>query len=150
MSEKIDLENHPFGDGLYRFHLGLSAIHAIQEKTGDGIGGVYRRTLTGVYVVDGNIMVNPIEADFKHEHIEEIIRQALIGGNFGMLDDREITVGPIIANRLVKTYVTDRSFDEGWTLAATIMMARMVGYEPAKKKEQSANNGKTTVDLTSS
>lgn len=141
----IDLDDHEFGDGRYRFALTLSGIEEIQKKSGHGIGAVHRRVLTGVYQVEGKLVTNGMEAEFSLDEIVETIRQGLIGGGSGMVDEREVSVTPALANRLVKTYVIDRPLNEGWELAAAILLARVVGYEPDAKKKPSNRAKKKTA-----
>lgn len=135
----INLDDHEFGDGRYRFGLTVKGIEEIQNKCDAGIGAVFRRVTAGVYQLDGQVIANPNEAEFALNDIVETIRQGLIGGNCGWVDGREVTVNPMLANNLINLYVSDRPLTEGWTLAAAILLARMIGYDPPGKGEPGLN-----------
>lgn len=132
MQTGIELE---FGDGRYFFFLGLAQIIAIQDRCGGGIGAVYRRLAKGRYMMAGGANVGlPEEADFAIHDIIEPIRQGLIGGGRGEVDGLPVDVGPVIANKLIETYVTGagrQPLKEAWTVAFAVMAANMHGYEAA-------------------
>lgn len=120
-----------FADGEYRFRLGLAQIAAVEEKCGP-IGEVYSRLMRGRYLVDGQPLGNAAEAMFKLADVQEVIRHGLIGGGVGMVNDAEVTVGPLKADALCRDYITTRPLLEGWSLAVAIMAALMEGFTPPK------------------
>lgn len=120
-----------FADGEYRFRLGLAQIAEVEAKCGP-IGEVYARLMKGRYLVDGRPLGNGAEAAFKVADIIEVVRQALIGGNGGLIGGQEVAVSPLRANTLVEHYVACRPLLEGWSLAVAIMAALMEGFEPPK------------------
>lgn len=130
-----------FGDGDYLFRLTLSGIQAIQEKCGNcGIGAVWQRLAASRfnYVKDDGEQVGfgvAEAAAFKIEDIIEPIRQGLIGGGMGTVDGVPVAVTPLLANKLVQTYVIDRPLSEAWSVAFAVISALIEGYDPPKKKE---------------
>ena len=133
----IDLE---FGDGSYTCKLPLPQIHELERKCREasgvpsGIGAVFARVLKGcVQMPDGQVVLAPAAADFYATDIIETVRQGLIGGGVGVVDGEEVKVTPAVANRLVQTYVLERPLSESWSLAASILGACVVGYDPPKK-----------------
>ena len=101
-SNRIELE---FADGQYEFALPLAQINELQRKCGIGIGGLYARTFKGVTRVGAETMLVPGAAEFYALDVIETIRHGLIGGAKGVVNGEEIVVTPIIANRLIDTYV---------------------------------------------
>jgi hypothetical protein len=132
MSATIDLE---FGDGQYTFALPLVQIVELQRKAGIGIGGLYARVTKGSQVVDGKVYLVPGAAEFYALDLIETIRHGLIGGGKGVVNGDEIKVTPIIANRLVDTYVLGHPLKHAWDIAATILGTCILGFEPPKKDE---------------
>jgi hypothetical protein len=128
----IDLE---FGDGQYTFALPLAQIAELQRKTGIGIGGLYARTIKGVQVAGGKVVLIPGAAEFYALDLIETIRHGLIGGGKGVVNGEEIEVTPIIANRLVDAYVLGRPLKFAWDVAATVLGTCIVGCDPPKKDE---------------
>lgn len=131
----IDLE---FADGQYTFALPLAQINELQRKTGAGIGALFARVLKGCIQVGGEVMLNPGTAEFYALDIIETVRAGLIGGGHGIVNGEETKVTPIIANRLVDTYVLGAPLSDSWSLAASILGACVVGYDPPKKDEPAA------------
>jgi len=122
-----------FGDGDYRFWLGLPQVVELERKCGDksvfamydamgaglGIDGA-----TPVYLGGGSAMVT---------EIRETIRLGLIGGKSGMVDGAEIEVGPQAARELVEGYVfPNRPMVEGLHVAWSILHAAIVGISLKK------------------
>jgi hypothetical protein len=135
----IELE---FGDGVYTFALPLPQIAELQRKTGVGIGGLYARVVRGC-IPDpksekGDWVLNPSTAEFYALDLIETIRHGLIGGGKGMVNGEEIKVTPIIANRLVDTYVLNAPLIDAWKTAATMLGTCVLGYDPPKKDEPAA------------
>lgn len=108
---EVELE---FGDGTYRFRLGLKQIAELQEKCGAGIGAIYKRALQG---------------DYKIEDCVETIRLGLVGGG----------LDAVAARRLVDHYTGLPTFTvkSAWDHTVSILIACIQGYEPPvdKKKE---------------
>jgi len=131
MQSTIDLE---FADGEYTFALPVPQINELQTKCGIGIGGLFKRVCSSVKVND---QLQPVmalgDAEFYLADILETIRQGLIGGGRGVVDNQEIQVTPAIANRLIANYVADKPLLPNLTLAASILSVCVVGYDPPKK-----------------
>jgi len=141
----IDLE---FGDGEYTCALPLPQIAELQRKCGIGIGGLFARVLKGCNRVGDQIVLVPGQAEFYALDIIETIRHALIGGGKGTVNGEEVKVTPIIANRLVDTYVHGRPLSASWSMAASILGAVVVGYDPPKKDEPGEDRATETVETT--
>lgn len=143
MATHIDLE---WADGTYRFRLPLPQINELQRKTGKGIGLLFQSVLKGRYnLPDGTgSFGNPIEAEFHSNEIIETIRQGLIGGRKAWLDGTEKALDDPAIAALMLTYVyPERPLAECWSIAASILLACIEGYEePDKKKEQPARVAK--------
>lgn len=132
----IELE---FGDGTYSFALPLPQIAELQRKAGAGIGALYARVVRGC-IPDpksekGDWVLNPSSAEFYALDLIETIRHALMGGAKGVVNGEEVKVTPIIANRLVDTYVLGAPLIEAWKVAATVLGVCVLGYDPPKKDE---------------
>lgn len=124
-----------FGDGEYDFRLPVGQVGELQEKCRCGIGALYARLMAGRYRDrDGNIVLNPLEAQFYQEDIAETIRLALIGGGGGVVDGKKVEVTPAVALQLVRRYVHDRPLFETWRIASVVLSAHIVGYETPEKK----------------
>lgn len=126
----IDLE---FGDGSYTFALPLPQIAELQRKTGAGIGALFARVLKGCVQVGSEVILQPASAEFYALDVIETVRHGLIGGGKGLVNGEEVKVTPIIANRLVDTYVLGNPLSDSWSLAASILATCVVGYDPPKK-----------------
>lgn len=126
MQTHIDLK---FADGEYRFALGLAQVHELQRKTGVGIGGLYARVLQG-RVADDPTVGHPAYAAYHVDDVRETIRQGLIGGAQGRVDDQDVTVTALRANELVERYLSDMPLSPQWDMAAAILYAKIEGYEP--------------------
>lgn len=129
-SNSIELE---FGDGQYVFALPLPQINELQRKTGIGIGGLFSRVVKGSARIGEETVLLPGQAEFYALDIIETVRHGLIGGERGTVNGEEIKVTPLIANRLVDTYVLGRPLSESWSTAAAVLGACIVGYDPPKK-----------------
>lgn len=144
----IDLE---FGDGTYLFKLGLAQIGELQTKCGAGLGAIYARILRGRYPTgEGSETFGvPTEADWHVMDLLDTIRLALIGGGGGTVDGQPVKVDPTRARELVTAYVFPaRPLQEAWTLAAAILTALIVGYQPPAddgddKKKATVTDGST-------
>lgn len=149
MQTHIDLA---FADGAYRFALGLAQIHELQTKCKAGIGAIYARVLQGRVSEDISIG-HPAYAAYHVDDLVETVRQGLIGGGVGWVDEQEIKVGPLRANDLIERYLLALPLMEQWNLAASILHAKVDGYEPEKKSPEQAGDettdavGSTTPEL---
>lgn len=146
----IELE---FGDGQYTFALPLAQINELQRKTDAGIGKLYGRLLKGcVQVGEGEFNLIPALAEFYALDVVETIRHGLIGGGKGVVNGEEIAVTPLIANRLVETYVLGRPLKEAWSVAVTVIGVCIQGYDPPKKdqpaKERATRTRKKAASTT--
>lgn len=145
MQTHIDL---PFADGEYRFALGLAQIHELQTKCGTGIGAIYARVLQG-RVPDDPSVGHPAYAQYHVVDLIETIRQGLIGGGEGRVDEVEVKVSATRANELVERYGPGADgvpLSDMWKLAASILYAKIEGYGPAvdEADKKKAEAGETT------
>jgi hypothetical protein len=132
MDSSIDLE---FGDGQYTFALPLAQINELQRKCDIGIGGLFGRVTKGCFLgPDGkDVFIDPGAGEFYALDLIETIRHGLIGGGKGVVNGEEIKVTPVIANRLVDTYVLGQPLKPSWEFAVSVLAACVVGYDPPKK-----------------
>lgn len=91
-----------FGDRERAFSLPPELIVELERVTGDGIGGLCRRLFAG---------------EFRHAHIAETIRLALIGGG----------ETPQRAAELVAAYAKPRPLAETYPLAVAILETMYFG-----------------------
>lgn len=132
------MQNHltlEWADGTYDFKLPWAACAEIERKSDAGIQVIYERMMVGQsHLAD----------------VSEVIRQGLLGGTGGVVDDQAVECKPVVVEGLLKRYVTGpeaRSFVENWNLARTILHTFMQGYEPAKG-DGSKKKAETETDLT--
>lgn len=137
---KIDLD---FGDGLYTFALPLAQIAELQRKTGVGIGALHARMLRGCEGRGGQVILNPAHAEFYASDIVETIRHGLIGGGVGLVNGAEVQVTPLVAKRLIETYVETSPLAVHFNVALSTLIACVVGYDPPKKEEPAAKRATT-------
>ncbi len=143
MANTIELE---FADGLYKFALPLARIEELQRKTGVGIGELFGRVMAGCIRVQDDVILAPSAAKFHVIDLVETIRQGLIGGNHGVVNEAEIAVSATVANRLIDGYVLTAPLTDSWSIAASVLGACIVGYEPEdKKKDDSETKAKVTA-----
>jgi hypothetical protein len=135
-SSTIDLA---FADGSYTFALPLVRISELERKCGlpgppVGIGTIFGRVIKGcVYNEKGDPMLAPGAAEFFAVDLIETIRQGLIGGGKGIVNGEEVKVTPAIAERLMTAYVYGTPLTDSWSMAASILGACVMGYDPPKK-----------------
>jgi hypothetical protein len=127
MRTDIELE---FADGSYLFALKLPQIVELQRVCGAGIFAIYGRVLKGRYVMAGKEFGAPHEAEAFLHDIYETIRQGLIGGGKGRVNGEDVAVSPGRAKELLETYVHPQPLKDAWSIAATILSAKIEGYEP--------------------
>lgn len=125
-----------FADGKYTFDLKLPQIIELQDKTGKGILEVYSNVMAGRGEIEGMPAGFAHEADAGIKEIFETIRLALIGGGKAIVEGKAVEIGPNTARELVQNYIHPRPLDESWSLAASILIARVKGYEKADKKKE--------------
>lgn len=135
MSNTIDLK---FADGEYTFALPAPRLDELQRKCGApgppiGIGAIFARVLKGCVVAGKEVIMVPAQAEFFSADLIETIRQGLIGGGKGVVDGQEVKVTDTVANRLVDNYVLSRPLSDSWSMAAAILGACVMGYDPPKK-----------------
>lgn len=131
MDTAVDLK---FADGVYRFWLPWPQLLELERKCGySGADGLRRpKSVFQIFNEMGVLGANALD-------IKETIRLGLIGGNQGLVDGSEITVGPLTAQQLVEDYVYPaRPLDEAMQLAAAILHAAIAGVDVKKKPEPSA------------
>ncbi|MGJ0508933.1 MAG: gene transfer agent family protein [Methylocystis sp.] len=145
MQNSIDLK---FADGDYTFALPLKQINELQRKTDIGIGGLLKRVMNGCAVVEGQIFGNPMLAEFYALDIIETIRQGLIGGNRGVVNGDEIEVSPVLAAKLIDAYVLSQPLSQSWNIAAAILGAAVIGYDPPKKDQPAAERAQDKPEKT--
>ncbi len=146
MQNKIDIV---FADGLYTFALPLARINELERKvaagtgTPAGIGSIFARVLKGCARVGDDMVQAPALAEFYAIDLIETIRQGLIGGNHGVVNEQDITVSPALADRLITSYVMERPLTESWATAASVLATCIVGYEPPADKKKAEPPAKT-------
>lgn len=112
-------------------------IAELEKKCDAGLGKIYARTLAGRYGLKADDVL-PLDGEYRFPELVEIIRQGLIGGDYGVVDDRVVIVRP---NDLVSAYLFSPSdhrqpVKETWALAASVLSALVEGYVPKKKADQ--------------
>jgi hypothetical protein len=112
-----------FGDGTYRFRLGLGQLRELEEKRNAAAPAIFMRVSTG---------------SFWTEDMRETIRLGLIGGE---------DVTPVQALKLVQRYVDDRPLFEWMQLATEILHAALIG--PPADADADKKKGKETEEQTS-
>ena len=143
----------PFGDGVYRFHLGRRQIEELERACGYtgrdgqhvplGVAAVFARVAKGrAFLPTGHIdWSNITEAEILASEITqrdciETIRLGLIGGNRGIVEGEEVTVSPSRAVQLLDTYVVGQPIEDAWHYAFATLGALIYGIEaPATSDE---------------
>jgi hypothetical protein len=127
----------PFADGNYLFDLKLPQAAELQEKRG-AIFALYGRVMKGRYLAGDTILADTTTAESFDQDLYETIRLGLIGGGRGMVAGEEVEVTPMTARTLVERYCHSRPLRESWAIAASILMAKIEGYEPKKDEPAAA------------
>ncbi len=137
----------PFGDGVYRFHLGRKEVEeleracAYQNKAGDvvplGIGAIFSRVAKGrAFLPTGEVdWANISEAEILASEITqrdcvETIRLGLIGGGRGYVNGEEVPVSARRALQLVEAYVVGQPIEDAWHYAFATLGALIYGVTP--------------------
>jgi hypothetical protein len=91
-----------WGDGTYVFRLPIGQLAELQTKCGAGLGKIFARLHSGRYQErsTGDVVLNPLQAEFHYEDIVEVIRLGLIGGNQAEVNGQQIQVPPTKAMHL--------------------------------------------------
>lgn len=125
-----------FADGSYLAHLKNKRIDEVEVKCGAGLGDIYARTQTGVYMdSDGELTIQPYEAKWKNSELVEVVRQGFIGGGRAIVDGAEKKIETFHVNHLLSSYLDERPRVELWKLAAAILHATMEGYKAPGEAE---------------
>lgn len=141
----IDLK---FGDGEYTFALPLPQISELQRKCDIGIGGLFARVLKGATLVRGEVVLDPHQAQFYALDVIETIRLGLIGGGKGVVNGEEVKVTPVLATKLVDAYLLGHPLKDGWNMAAAVLGACILGFEPPKKDQPGEDRAPETDNET--
>jgi hypothetical protein len=144
-----------FADGEYRFYLGLEQIDELQRKCGVGIGGLLARLSKGRTFDPINLRftLDPFLSDFYAIDIIETLRQGLIGGGKGKVNEIEIEIKASLADKLIKNYVLTKPLGEHWNEALSVLGACIMGYDPPKDEpagERATETEEMTATSTSS
>ena len=133
-----------FADGEYEFRLTVGGIAELQTKCGAGVGRIFARLHAdrfqerGTPGRPGDIVLNPLQAEFQLEDIHETIRLGLIGGGRGIVAGQEVAVSPAKALQLMRDYVHPRPLLENWKVASCVLSAFLIGYtDPDKAQKKS-------------
>lgn len=139
---QIDIE---FGDGTYTFALLLPQLIELEDKCASvdpdgtrrrkGVVAIYSDVIAGLAVEDGEIIAIPHVGRASAFECREVVRLALIGGNSGTVDGKQVKVDGPAARQLCERYVDAVPIVKRWTLAAAILKAAIEGFEPPKKAE---------------
>lgn len=130
-----------FADGSYRFWLPMSRVVAAEREMGrDGIP----RSLLGLFYDIGeglgtalgeHVLAGSIPA--RLSECQTVIRNALIGGNEGMVDGEQIAIGDTLAKELVDTYCYPaRPAMHDVALAWQILRAAIYGIDTSGSKKK--------------
>lgn len=122
-----------WADGSYDFRLTWLGCAEVEKKGDAGIQAIYERVMLGQSHLND---------------VAEIIRQGLLGGGAGTVDEQPVEVKPATANRLISRYVTGEDaapFIDSWNLAKVILYTFVVGHDSAtgeskKKADQPAGS----------
>lgn len=133
ISTALELE---FADGEYLFDLKLPQLAELQEKRGCGVFKLYGRVLKGRFIFEGTAIADTTAGEAYAEDLFETIRLGLIGGGHGIVDGKEIEVSALLAKQLVERYCHTAPLREAWSITASILAAKIEGYE--QKKDEPA------------
>lgn len=141
-----------WADGEYEFRLPVGQIAELQVKCDAPVGRIYARLMAGRYLErsTGDVVLNPLQAEFRYEDVVEVIRLALIGGKRGIVNGQNVDVTPTKALQLVRDYVHTRPLLENWKVAAAVVSAFLIGYtDPDKAEKKSPVRDRATAGSTS-
>lgn len=127
---------YSLADGEYCLRLVGKRIREVEAKLKTGLGDIYARTNTGVYLdADGSIVLIPQEAKWRDSELIEVLRQAIIGGGRCIVDGDEKTVSDYRANQIIDHYIDGFPRKKLWEMAAAVLNDTFEGYEEPKKAE---------------
>lgn len=121
-----------FGDGKYRFWLGMQQITAIEAgdksvlKMHDEMGSALGVIPDGDPVFIGG-------GDARYKDIVSVIRHGLIGGAKGEVDGATVDMSALDATRIVDTFVHGRPIAETLPVAWAVLNAAIMGVRLKKK-----------------
>jgi hypothetical protein len=144
--KRVTWADLPFGDGVYRFHLGRKEIAELERLCGFkdaegnhrplGIGGIFSRMARGRPLLPSGepdwTQVSAAEilaSEIIERDAVETIRLALIGGGSGEVAGEPVVVSANRAQQLVSTYVVGRPIEDAWTIAFAVLGLAMFGVE---------------------
>lgn len=133
-----------FGDGEYRFWLGLPQIVALERACADTSILTIEERLRAAIGVEGEEFVFVGGGAAMIADVRETIRLALIGGNHALVGGEEVEVGPIRAKQLVDEYVCPaRPLSEGVVLAWRILHGAIFGVRLKKKADEAEEESRS-------
>lgn len=139
MQTWIDL---PFAGGVFTFKLGLEQVAQLEKACDAGLGAIHARTGKGRYGY-GVDEVLPEDATYRFSELVEIIKQALIGGDHGIVNEKRVHARHT-AMDLIRAHVTNASTGrmrvmETWALAFQIIDALVIGHVPPGEADAGAS-----------
>lgn len=147
MDTKVTL---PFADGEYTFWLPMPRVVAAEREMArrDADGACNPHSIFAVFhdigshlgqIGDEPALIGPSPALLSDAHT--IIRNALIGGNSGMVDGESVAVHESLARELVETYCYPaRPAMHDLGLAWKVLRAAIYGIDPGSKKKDGADS----------
>lgn len=138
----------PFADGVYEFWLPMPRVIAAEREMGrrDASNVKQPRSIFAVFfdigayvgaLGDAEVLTGPMPALLTDAHA--IIRNALIGGDSGMVGGEKVSVPDSLAIELIQTYCYPaRPALLDLALARRILDAAIHGIEPGSKKKDGA------------
>lgn len=133
-SEYLTATKQFFGDGEYWMMLRMVQMSAIEKRFDYPISRVYGQLLDGLYEDTGGNLKFYGGADIRPGILNEIMRQALLGGNSGPDMGEGEEVGPQRADILVDAYgYPERPIEEVAQKVFRVLHAAIVG-DPAQRE----------------
>lgn len=148
----ISLDSVKFGDGAYTLALPLKWITECERACGvrDNDGILRPKSIYTIHAeLEAGLGITPDDTpaylgggQAHPSDIREVLRCALIGGGFGLVNDEEVKVGPNKAVQLVDTYLPNpvAGWVEGQHLAWAVLNATIRGPQLKKKADQPADD----------
>jgi hypothetical protein len=137
-----------FGDGEYRFQLRISELLKLEHELGMRTGAIHAHVLRGRYVNGDTEFGFDLEADYGVNEVLKVCQYALIGGNRGVVDGKEVPMTDGLAARLTALYLDPKNgnpLSKAWDLATAVLNACVHGYDPdgeAQKKRPTRTKAK--------
>jgi Phage tail tube protein, GTA-gp10 len=123
-----------FANGKYRFALLWPQVLELERNCGQTTSDGTRKPKSIFQIFNEMGVLSPNALDIK-----ETLRLGLIGGNQGLVDGEEITVGALTAMQLVEDYIFP--LDDSMQVAAAILHESIAGVQLKKKREAKAKQG---------